>query len=397
MYEIREAKEEDRDQSVELLIRTFKDDEEFSEGWTKSWRNYMNHPENGEWNIVAIFDSMIVGNLAFTMNENNSIRGGPAKIGCVWAVATDSEHRRRGVLRQIYELAFRSMKNRGITLSVLEPSSYLGAQIAYEKLGYECVEKRVVHEFKPESIRSVQIPKNIAHRRIDDENDWKIIAGIEKTMSRFGSVIYQWPGFLIGAIESGNVHVLERDGVAVASAYIGRANETLHILNAYFSSNDVLPYLLELIRQHAAGASKVIWAANQEMHIRPCFHNLKMLETKTDGAMMMRVVDFEGLCKTIKVPNNENEDITLKLLDHHCPWNEGVYHIEARKGKLNVARTNEDSVEITLKQNDVSRIIGGYASSLDWHRMGFLQCERRAAEKLDRLFPKDSFIAHFRF
>ncbi len=397
MYEIREAKEEDRDQSVNLLIQTFKDNEEFSEGWVESWRNYMNHPEKGEWNIVATFDGKIVGNLAFTKNENNSIRGGPAKIACVWAVATDPEHRRKGVMRRIYELTFRSMKNRGITLSVLEPSTYLGAQIAYEKLGYESVEKRVVHEFDPEGVRPVQIPKNITHRLIDDENDWRIIARIEKTMSRFGSLIYQWPGFLIGAIESGKVHVIEQDGEPVASAYIGRVNETLHILNAYFSSDNLLSYLLELIRQHAAGASKVVWASNQEMHIRPYFHNLGMLKTKIDGTMMMRVVDFEGLCRTIKVPDDVNESIILKLLDQHCPWNEGIYRIESWKGKLNVTRITDESVEITLKPNDVARIIGGYVSSSAWYEMGLLQCERRVAEKLDRLFPKDSFIAHFRF
>ena len=397
MYEIREAKEEDRDQSVELLIRTFKDIDDFEDGWVESWQNYMNRPEYGEWNLVATHEGKIVGNLAFSRNDNNFIRGGPAQIACVWAVATDQNHRQRGVLRQIYEQAFRSMKNKDLTLSVLEPSPYLGAQIAYEKFGYEVVERRVVHTFDPAGIRPTKIPENITYRQIDDENDWRVIAEIERSMSRFGSLIYSWSGFLMGAIKSGKMHIIEQDAKPVASVFLSKEKEVAHIAYAYFISDEFLPALMEFIRQQTTGISKAFLSSNQEVYIRPYFHNVRMLETKVDGAMMMRVIDFEGLSKTIRVSEDVDESITLRLVDHYCPWNEGIYHIESQKGKLNVTRTKDESVEITLAPNDISRIIGGYLSSSIWHKLGFWQCEKSVVKKLDKIFPKDSFISHFRF
>jgi len=144
MYSIREAREEDREQSIQLLVKTFGDMGILEDSWVHSWREYMNRPENHDWNFVAALDDKIVANLAFFENTNNVIRGNPVPFAGVWAVATAEEHRRKGILRSMYNVVFKDMKEKGLVLSILEPSPYPGAQIAYETFGYAFAETYVI-------------------------------------------------------------------------------------------------------------------------------------------------------------------------------------------------------------------------------------------------------------
>ncbi|MCK5239566.1 MAG: hypothetical protein KAR33_08475, partial [Candidatus Thorarchaeota archaeon] len=76
MYEIREAREEDREQTVDMLVRVFKEIESFEEVWVESWKNYMNKPEHEDWDYIATHNGDVVANLAFFANSHNLIRGG---------------------------------------------------------------------------------------------------------------------------------------------------------------------------------------------------------------------------------------------------------------------------------------------------------------------------------
>lgn len=402
MYEIREAKEEDREQTVDMLVRVFKEIDGFEEGWIESWKNYMNRPEYEDWDYIATHNGKVVANMAFFANSNNSIRGGAVRFGGVWAVATDTEHRRKGLFRGLYEQVFRSMKEKKITLSILEPSFHEAAQAAYEKVGYEVVEKRVHHEFTLSSLRPLKTSKRITTRLLSDENESKVIAEIEKSMARFGSTVFTWPGFLIGGIKAGNFYIFEKDGKPVGCVNLGfvdrATGKDVYMMNAYFTSNEVIPSILELVSQKAPDAAKVIWNCTPQIPVRALFQHAKSLHTKVEGEMMIRVIDFEGYCKSIKVSEKTSESLIVRLIDKYCPWNDGTYRIECNKGTLTVERIEDTTTpNLTLTPNELSRIVGGVESSSALLELGLIKCEPEDAKKLDTLFPQDSFISYFRF
>ena len=65
MYNIREAREDDREQSIQLLVKTFGDMGILEDSWVHSWKEYMNRPEQDDWNYVATVNDKVVANLAF--------------------------------------------------------------------------------------------------------------------------------------------------------------------------------------------------------------------------------------------------------------------------------------------------------------------------------------------
>jgi len=402
MYEIREAREEDREQTVEMLVNVFKGISGFEEVWVESWKNYMNKPENEDWNYIATLNGSVVANLAFFANSNNSIRGRPIRFGGVWAVATDPDHRRKGLLRGIYEQTFQSMKEKGIVLSILEPSPYQGAQQAYERLGYAIAERRIRHEFHPDGLKPLESSADIVSRILQDKVELHLIVELEKTMSRFGSRVFTFSGFLVAGIEAGNFHIFERDSVPVGCVLLASDNtpdgKVLYMMNTYFSSNEAIPSILELVRQNASGVSKVICHSDIQTPIQIYFQNVHRLSSKMDGAMMMRVVDFEKYFCSMKVSDSIDLELSLELEDRECPWNSGIYILKARNESVQVIRDNALS-EVDLKMNphELSTLIAGINSPAILQELGIIKCDPEVSEKLSMIFPQDSFISYFRF
>ena len=114
--------------------------------------------------------------------------------------------------------------------------------------------------------------------------------------------------------------------------------------------------------------------------------------------MMMRIVDFEYYCSSIKVSNHCTARLSLKLIDDECPWNNGVYSLSANNGKLTVERIDGSSKpDITLKPYALALVIGGRTPALLLRELGKIECSEDVAHQLDALFPVENFISYFRF
>ena len=111
---------------------------------------------------------------------------------------------------------------------------------------------------------------------------------------------------------------------------------------------------------------------------------------------MMRVVDFPAFCESIDVPETATGKCVVKIIDEHCPWNEGTYMISPSNGRLNVEPTDKEP-EVALDALNLSRITGGYTTATTLHGLGEIDCSRKTAEKLEAIFPSDSFFSHYRF
>jgi len=402
LYEIREAREDDRYQSVELLIKVFKEVGNFEEEWVESWKKYMNRPENEDWNYIATFDGKVVANLAFFANCHNSIRGTPLRFGGVWAVVTDSAHRRKGILRRVFEKTFSHMKEKEITLSILEPSPYYAAQLAYERIGYATAERRVKHEFHPSILRPYSTNSGITQRIVQDKSEVDKIVNLEKSMSRFGSKVFTWSGFLNMGIDAGNFYLLENESGPVGCVNLSFQStdegKVMHVMNAYYKSNIAFPEILSIISNNSSDVVRVTWECDTQVPLREHSQNIRKVTTTEIGAMMMRVVDFEGFCNSIESPESSDAGLTITLEDKLCPWNEGTYALVLNNGTLDVARVNDgQKSDITLNPHQLSSVVSGLIPPSMLNELGRISCSSQTADLLDLVFPLDSFNSYFRF
>jgi predicted acetyltransferase len=402
MYEIRKGREEDRDSVVELLTKVFMPIESFQEEWIDGWREFWNRPKYKNWAFVTTHKGRLVANLSFFENNVNCIRGKPVCFGGVWAVGTELEHRRQGLLRRLFQQAFPVMDEHGMVLSILDPSPYQGAQIAYEKCGYAVVERRVKHAFPPSALRTPEGNPDISVRKLKNAEEHRKVAGLERGMSRYGSRIFTWPTMFEQAIKNGQIFLFERgsEPVGCAKCSILRTDDdsTLQVAMTYFKSYEVLPPIIGLINRLSANVNNVEWICDPQIPVQDFFQNIHRLETQSIGTMMLRIINFEGYCKSIQVPESAEGRLVLKLIDSLCPWNEGIYQLNVRKGKLEVDRGNHgQEIELTLIPFQLSKVIGGLISPSKLQELRIIACSLETARMLEAIFPTDSFLSYVRF
>jgi predicted acetyltransferase len=203
-------------------------------------------------------------------------------------------------------------------------------------------------------------------------------------------------------ITSGHFYILERGAEPVGCVKLSFTtsdnDKILSVSKTYFTSLDVLPSIIELIAQNSEDVTRVEWNCDAHVPVRYYFQNICKLRTQATGTMMMRVVNVEGYCKSIQVPEKVTEEIIIQLHDTLCPWNQGVYRLNCQRGVLDVERIDETtSTEITLDPLQLSQVTCGLVSPSVLQELGMISCSPETAQKLDVIFPVDSFTSYFRF
>ncbi|MFX0015524.1 MAG: GNAT family N-acetyltransferase [Promethearchaeota archaeon] len=400
MYKIRKGEERDRHAVVEMLSRALGELETFEDYWIDSWREYWNRPENDDYAYVATYNDHVVANLAFFVNDGfNCIRGGGLKFGGIWAVGTEEAHRRKGLLTQLFSESFPAMKEKGVVLSILDPSPYHGAQLAYEKSGYTLAEKRVKYIFHPSTLRLTKSAQNIIFRKLEDSSDYRKISELELSMSRYGSRVFTWPLIFQRQIDSGQFYVFDSGGKIIACIRITLSKENvLNISSAYFTSLDVFPTLINFIKQKSSGLERIEWVCDPQIPIWNYLQNISRVNIQNKGTMMMRIVDFSGYCDSIRVADEVEDEVILRLVDDQCPWNEGIYRLNSSEGKLVAEKIDiRKDYDIELLPLQLSQITCGLTSSMILRELGEISCSLETAKKLDSMFPADYFLSYFRF
>lgn len=250
MYEVVQGRSDDRDEVARLMWKAFDVTGNLEELKKKEWMNNWAQEEKNEWAYVVKYNDKIVANLAFFSNENNIIRGDTIPFAGVWGVATMPEHRRRGLIKKLFEKAF-----------------------PIKKVKWWC---------------DIQIPVRHFMRDIWEPKDF------------------------------------------------------------------------------------------------------------VDGSMMMRIVDFEGYCGTVNVPESASESVIVELKDEYCPWNTGVYEASPNSGNLEVESSTK-TPEVVLTPLQLSSVISGRTPTSLLRNISDIDCTRETAIKLEAIFPKDNFVCYQRF
>lgn len=399
MYEIREAKDEDRDSAIRLLWKAHEVTSDLEairkEHWAKAWHS----PKKRDWSYVALEGKEVVANVSFFEDTTNIIRGNSIPFSAVWGVATLPQHRRKGLIRKLCIESFKSMREKGIYLSILAPFY----KTYYERFGYALAEHRVKHEFPRTLLRLIKGDERITNREMSDISEAKSALEMERSMSRYGSRNFHTMSTLERMIKGGHYHIFERDNKPVGTVkfHFSKVKEDHLDLGVYattYTSLDVFPSIVELVGYYATNATTIRWYCDPQIPVRYYMDDLQKWETVDWGGMMMRVIDIEGYCTSIKIPQTASESVILRLNDELAEWNQGTYKLTPSSGSIEVERL-DDSVEPEIIMNplQLSETIGGLTPATTLHGLGKLDCKTEVAEKLEAIFPSDSFVSYQRF
>ncbi|MHA2379114.1 MAG: GNAT family N-acetyltransferase [Candidatus Thorarchaeota archaeon] len=396
MYEIREGKDEDRDSAIRLFWKVFEPTSNLEEIRNEYWAQGWHRPEDHDWGFVARLDGKVVANVSFFSHSWNLIRGNNIKFAAVWGVATEPQHRRKGLIRKLFTEVFPKMRDEGLSLTILDPF----LRSFYERFGYALAETRMKHILKPSHLRPIKGPSDVSNRELEDPEESETIYEVERSMARFGSRAFHTPRTLQRMIKSHHFHLLERNGEPVGAVKFvfkgSEDNRELIVGYSPYTSDYVFPAIVELISQYAVPVKKVSWICDTESPVRHFLAEVHDAESHSMGCMMMRVVDFEDYCQQIKIPETATESVVLRLVDDYCPWNNGVFRIEPSNGRLEVERS-EGEPEIELDAHGLSGVISGHTPSTVLRAFGEITCSANTAANLEAIFPQDAYHSYQRF
>ncbi|MDH4213833.1 MAG: GNAT family N-acetyltransferase [Candidatus Thorarchaeota archaeon] len=397
MVEIREAREEDRESVGRVLWRAFEATENFEDVQKLDWLKHWHQPQKHDWAYVAVDNNKVVSNFCFFVTDDDIIRGNPVMFGGVWAVATEPQYRRRGLVKSLFDVSFEKMHREGAVLSILDPFS----RPFYEQFGYALAEKRAKHVFSRHQLKYVKGPSNITSYEAMDSKDFEKARKVERSMARFGSRFFIFERTWNEIMKRGNLHILERDSEPVGTVQFSFQKPSsghgynLQVGLTRYTSDDVFLSILELVYNSIPSVQTITWWTDAEVPLRHFFldHNA---ETFQIGSMMMRVIDLEGYCKSIRIPKHVEEEVTIELNDSQCPWNSGVYTLSPMNGTLTAERVNR-TPDIVLSEFQLSKVISGMSPAKLLQAFGEIKCSKDIATRLEAIFPADTFLSYIRF
>ncbi|MFW9976426.1 MAG: enhanced intracellular survival protein Eis [Candidatus Thorarchaeota archaeon] len=400
MIEIREAREEDRESAIRILWKAFEATTNYEEYLKKEWIKRWNNSEKENYAYVAVDNGKVVSSLSFftTSAHEQVIRGAPVRFAGVWAVTSDAAYRRKGLVRKLFDISFPRMREEKAPLSILDPFY----KPLYEKFSYALAEKRARHVFTRDQIRAGKTREDITSREAKDPEDRETIQQIEKSMVRFGSRFFSSSESLDYAFKNGITHILEDKSGPVGCVWFNFTRgppltlPELTVGMSRYMSDDVFPSIVELVRNYSANVSKITWWADTDAPVRHYFSDIHRAESYMLGSMMMRVIDFEGYCQSIKIPEETTEKVTIELSDDQCPWNNGVYTLVPDGGNLKAER-GDSNPDISLNAFQLSEMIGGITPPTLLRSLQEIKCDAATARKLEDIFPADTFVSYVRF
>ena len=386
---------------MDILIRPVAEDE-FEEWSRAEARGFGFHAddeyvERSRWmaelhrTFAAFDDGKIVGT-ATTRSAGLTVPGGQAALGFVDDVSVLPTHRRRGIMTRVMRAQLRQMRERGEPLSALSASE----SSIYERIGYGIATwadswtiQRVHAAFKIEPRGGGKLefisgdeardewPK--LHARVAPRwagmvrypaSYWRAALrdaeGQRRGMSEFFHVAYARAGKIAG-LASYRV-----SGRTVAVVFIlGEDPEAEAELWRFCFGIDLVT---EIRAFNRPVDDPIPWRLADP----------RRLERRTQDHMWLRLVDVQAAleCRRYDVEG----EITLRVKDDFCDWNDGAYRLEAGPEGASCSRAKADP-DVELTAAELAAVYLGGNSFGRLARAGRVrELTKGATQRADRLF-----------
>lgn len=317
------------------------------------------------------------------MTQN--VRGKIYPMQGIAGVATYPEGRRKGYVKKLIQKSFLDEKEAGNVFSTLYPFK----QSFYGKFGYVTFPQARNATFKTANLNDINRLQTTGkvERKLVKEN-----------IDRFYNFLlkYQKKKHGIGVFKKRITESLEKANFWIAFANINGRDEGLFMfktggfekeidISAFLYLNSNAKYLLlQHLALHVDQFPDVKMRIFADERPESWAYDLGMNISSREwvACAMGRVLDISKI-GGMQVGEGE---ISVNILDEHCPWNNGTWKFTTNKGFLQVEETDSASIEMTIQ--GISALIYGGIKIEDIIIRGWLECKKEQIDILLSLFPE---------
>jgi predicted acetyltransferase len=328
--------------------------------------------------LAAFIDGKVAAALRIH-NFHQVIRGKVVRIGGIGGVWAYPEHRNRGLVRRLLEVAFKQMQAMGQVASMLIPFK----PTFYEKFGYVVANSNLEVTLP----MAVFLPYLAKGKELARSQHWQLErVNASQSWAEFLDFMYrvapqQHHGIVIpldmpepqwrSRMQKRQCILIRCEGELVAAAHyainsnfqIATDRRLLLIPDMYWSSLSARDMLFSFIARHRDQIPYVGLNLPLNSNFQPWFGDVPptLKVSISRNPYMVRVIDLVGAVKHL--PAAVAGKLTLAVSDHYCDWNEGVYQIYAQDGSLRCDRlingNISDMVDVSASIEGISALVYG--------------------------------------
>ena len=323
--------------------------------------------------FAAFADGKIVGT-ATTRSAALTTPGGEAALGFVDDVAVLPTHRRRGVMTRVMQAQLRQMRERGEPFAALSASE----SSIYERIGYGIAtwadswtigRPHTAFKIEPNGGGNFQFisadearaewPK--LHARVAPNipgmvryppGYWKAMLrdapGQRRGMSEFFHVAYLRGGKISGLA---SYRMSERPGIERTVSVVFILGEDPEVEAELWRFCFSIDLVTEIRAFNRPTDDPIPWRLEDP----------RRLERRTHDHMWLRLVDVPAALESRRY--DAEGEITIRVHDNFCDWNDGIYRLQARPDGASCYRANS-APEIELSAAELAAAYLG-ANSFD--------------------------------
>jgi len=314
------------------------------------------------------------------------VDGQPVSMGGIAAVATDPAYRRRGFAGELMRAVLRTMRERGMHLSMLHPF----AQAFYRAYGWELATEAVAYTLKPTDLPTSGEQRCVRAYREEDLPEMRGLLESEAAgrsccvrrsegrwrnlLSRkdWQAAVYEVEGSLEGYIQ---YRMSEWRG--------HEPRRTLSVQELVWGSFGAWRALISFLAAQDPLIFEIKHSTPRGEPLHPYLRS-SYVKAEIEPEFMLRLVDVEGALSYLgRAPE---APLVLEVSDDVLPENAGPYTV----GGGEVVRGEEAEARVSLDVRQLAQLYAGYLPAVQLARHGLVEPgSPEALELLEALFPVD--------
>ena len=311
------------------------------------------------------------------------VDGRPVPMGGIAAVATDPAYRRRGFAGELMRDVLRTMRERGMHLSMLHPF----AQVFYRAYGWELATETIAYTLKPTDLPTSSEQRRVrAYREEDLPEMMGLLEGeaakrsccVRRNEGRWRNLlsrkdwqaaVYEREERLEGYIQYRMSEWRERE-----------PRRTLSVQELVWSTVGAWRALISFLAAQDPLVFEIKHNTPRGEPLHPYLRS-SYVKAEIEPEFMLRLVDVEGALKLLN--RTASEPLVLEVSDDVVPENAGEYTVGEE-----VVRDAETGKRVSLDVRQLAQLYAGYLPVGQLARHGLVEPSSPGAlGLLGELFP----------
>jgi predicted acetyltransferase len=365
------------------------------------WSDQEARPEDLEFmdpdETLGLFENGELQSSLSVLNLQQSIRGVLKGMGGISMVGSYPEARHKGYVKALMQAAFSEMREKGLAVSMLEPFR----ESFYARFGYVPANGAFRLKAPLASLRSS------SDANLGREWNFERVRGVQakgtflEFITEFGPSHYH--GFAIRPTmpdaewnrrnkDTLVVFVKRRGKVEAVARYRIKGymhfdqGGSLEVIEMHWRSLEAQDALFSFFAKHKDQVPDIRLRLPLDTAFHYWFTDLpNFIELQTWNPWMVRVVDAEKAVAGL--PAAQPGQITFKLVDPLCKWNNGTFTLESDRRQLKMNRT-QTAPDTTMTIEGLSALVYGTHSVEALEQAGWIKPMTPAMNaKLSQWFP----------